>query len=159
MTRIAIVGSGIVGAAIAYELSLMPGVTIDLFDAQQPGQGATGAALGLLMAVISQKKQGRGWQLRQRSLERYRTLIPELEKSTGQPILVNRQGLVKLLREDDGDRWQKLQLTRQSQGYPLEIWDADQVKQKFPALKAEELHGGIYSPWDWQIQPQPLTQA
>jgi len=159
MTRIAIIGSGIVGAAIAYELSQLPGVNIDLFDAQQPGQGATGAALGILMAVISQKKQGKNWQLRQTSLERYRSLLPELEKTTGRIIPVNRHGLVKLLLEADGDRWQKLQRTRQGQGYPLEIWDIDQVKQQLPALKSVELHGAIYSPWDWQIQPQALTET
>ncbi|MFM1843908.1 MAG: hypothetical protein RLZZ490_2651 [Cyanobacteriota bacterium] len=159
MTRIAIIGSGIVGAAIAYELSLVPGLSIDLFDAQQPGQGATGAALGILMAVISQKKQGKNWQLRQTSLDRYRSLIPELESMTGQVIPVNRHGLVKLLMEADGDRWQKLQLTRQRQGYPLEIWDWDQVKQQFPVLQSVELQGAIYSPWDWQIQPRPLTET
>ncbi len=159
MTRIAIIGSGVVGAAIAYELSQVPGLKIDLFDAQQPAQGATGAALGILMAVISQKKQGKGWQLRQTSFERYRRLLPELEDSTGNVISVNRQGLVKLLFEEDGDRWQKLQITRQSQGYPLEIWNTAQVKQQFPTLNAVELQGAIYSPWDWQIQPQALTNT
>ena len=159
MTRIAIIGSGIIGAAIAYELSLLPDLQIDLFDAQQPSQGATGAALGILMAVISQKKQGKNWQLRQTSLERYRSLLPELEEVTGRTIPVNRHGLVKLLFENEVDRWQKLQITRQHQGYSLEILDSDQVKQQLPALKSVELQGAIYSPFDWQIQPQLLTET
>jgi len=36
-------------AAIAYELSLVPGLTITVLDKQPPAQGATGAALGVLM--------------------------------------------------------------------------------------------------------------
>jgi glycine/D-amino acid oxidase-like deaminating enzyme len=134
-------------------------VKIDLFDAQQPGQGATGAALGILMAVISQKRQGRGWQLRQASLARYRSLLPELTEVTGQIIPVNRHGLVKLRLEDDGDRWQTLQLTRHKQGYPLEIWDREQLNHHLPVLQSTKLQGAIYSPWDWQISPLPLTQA
>jgi glycine/D-amino acid oxidase-like deaminating enzyme len=109
--------------------------------------------------VISQKKQGKGWQLRQTSLARYRSLLPELESITGKVITVNRDGLVKLLLADDGDRWQTLQRTRQRQGYPLEIWEIEQVKRHFPALQSIDLHGAIYSPWDWQIQPQGLTQG
>lgn len=159
MTRITIIGAGIVGAAIAYELSHLPGISIDVFDAQQPGQGTTAAALGILMAVVSQKKQGQNWQLRHTSLDWYHRHLPTLEEQAGMPIPVNRCGLVKILREADDQRWQKLQATRQRQGYPLELWDAAQVQQQFPALQGVDLHGGIYSPWDWQIQPRPLTQA
>ncbi len=158
MYQVAIVGAGIIGAAIAYELSLIDDLEITLLDAARPGQGATGAALGLLMAVISQKKQGRGWQLRQQGLERYRQVIPELEKIIGYSLPVNRRGLLKLLMEDNLERWQKLQHTRQSQGYPLEIWNAKQLHSRLPWLPTH-LSAAVYSPADWQIQPRPLTQA
>ncbi len=161
MTRVAIIGAGIIGAAIAYELSFMPGLTIDLFDGQQPGQGATGAALGILMAVISQKTRGRGWRLRETSLQRYRTLLPELEAATGESVEVNRHGLVKILQEPDWPRWEKLQAVRSQQGYPLELWSRAQVQEKLRGcpLNYPQLAGAIYSPWDWQIQPRILTQA
>lgn len=161
MTRVAVIGAGIIGAAIAYELSAMPGLTIDLFDGQQPGQGATGAALGILMAVISQKTKGRGWRLREASLQRYRTLLPELEAATGRTIPANYHGLVKILREPDWPRWEKLQAIRSHQGYPLKLWSLDQLQEKLShcPLDYDQIEGAIYSPWDWQIQPQPLTQA
>lgn len=161
MTRVAIVGAGVVGATIAYELSFLPGLTVDLFDAQEPGQGSTGAALGILMAVISQKTRGRGWRLREQSLRRYRTLLPELEKVLSQPMEANRQGLIKLLWQEDGPRWQKLQATRQEQGYPLALWSREQTQVELKGwdLPYDQLQGAVYSPWDWQIQPQPLTRA
>ena len=160
MPNIAVIGAGVVGATIAYELSLMSSLTIDLFDAQEPAQGATGAALGILMAVISQKTKGRGWRLREQSLQRYRTLLPELETATGKTIPGDRQGLVKILLEADWSRWQQLQAIRQSQGYPLELWTRAEVEQKLSGwpLRYGPISGAIYSPWDWQIQPQALTQ-
>lgn len=161
MTRVAVIGAGIVGAAIAYELSAISGLTISLFDGQEPGQGATGAALGILMAVISQKTKGRGWHLRETSLQRYRTLLPELEAATGEIIPVNRHGLVKILRESDWLRWEKLQAIRNHQGYPLELWNREQTQEKLKGYPLDygQIEGAIYSPWDWQIQPQGLTQA
>ena len=56
MTQVLIVGGGVVGAAIAYELSLVPGLEVILCDRDRLGQGSTGAALGVLMGAISQKK-------------------------------------------------------------------------------------------------------
>jgi len=43
MSHVVVIGCGVVGAAIAYELSLVPGLTITVLD-KPPAQGATGAA-------------------------------------------------------------------------------------------------------------------
>ena len=96
MTKIAIIGGGIIGAAIAYELSKLPHLNITLIDQQTPATGSTGAALGVLMGVISRKTKGRAWQLRQTSMNRYDSLITELESLTNIPIPYNRQGIVML---------------------------------------------------------------
>jgi len=60
MSHVVIIGCGVVGAAIAYELSHVKGLKITVFDRQPPAQASTGAALGVLMGVISQKNQGQG---------------------------------------------------------------------------------------------------
>ena len=78
MTKIIIVGCGVVGAAIAYELSLISSLDITIIEEKTPASGSTGAALGVLMGVISGKKKGRAWKYRDYSLQRYETLIPEL---------------------------------------------------------------------------------
>jgi glycine oxidase len=71
--RIVVIGCGVVGAAIAYELSRIPQFEITVLDQQPPAQAATGAALGVLMGIISQKTKGRAWHLRQTSIRRYAT--------------------------------------------------------------------------------------
>jgi glycine oxidase len=160
MTHVAVIGCGIVGAAIAYELSQVSGLTITVLDRYPPAQGSTGAALGVLMGAISKKVKGRAWQLRQTSMQRYETLIPELEEITGQQIPFNRRGIIKLcFAEDDLASWQKLVQTRQSQGWRLEIWDTAQVQSYCPHLHNTQIVGAIYSPQDRQVEPCALTNA
>lgn len=160
MTKVVIVGCGVVGAAIAYELSLVEGLDITVLDQKTPASGSTGAALGVLMGVISRKTKGRAWRLRQASLQRYHSLINELEVITGKNLPVNRQGILKLLfAGDEQDKWEKLVPLRYSQGWRLEIWQPEQLQTRCPQLAKEQIIGAIYSPDDQQIAPRALTQA
>jgi glycine oxidase len=166
--RIVIIGSGIVGAAIAYELSLLPHLRITLVERQVPASGSTGAALGLLMGVVSQKTKGRQWQLRHKSLARYETLLPELTALTGQTIPHNRYGLVKLLfAGDDWQKWENLAKIRASQGWELQLWDFPTLQRYCPQIQGDTSKdtlgdlaiGAVYSPRDGQIDPTALTRA
>lgn len=160
MSQVVVIGCGIIGAAIAYELSLVAGLNITVLDRQQPAQGATGAALGVLMGAISKKTKGRAWQLRQSSMQRYETLIPELETLTQRQIPFNRQGILMLcFAESDLASWQPLIETRASQGWHLEIWHKSQLQLHCPQLQNEKIIGAIYSPQDRQVDPTVLTQA
>lgn len=160
MTRVVVVGCGIVGAMVAYELSRLPHLAVTVIDKQLPGHGATGAALGILMGVISQKTKGRNWRLREASLRRYQTLLPELEALTGMTIPHNRQGILSLCTDVEAlPRWASLQARRDRQGWPLEIWAPQQVQAACPHLSGTGIAAGIYSPCDRQIAPKALTQA
>jgi glycine oxidase len=161
--KIVIVGCGIIGAAMAYELSLIEGLDITVLEQnQKPAAAATGAALGVLMGIISHKKQGRGWQLRETSIRRYSSLIPELTAKTGIEIPVNEQGIVKILLAGDNlEKWHKLQQLRASQGWKLEIWDLDHLHHQCPQIELNnhQIIGAVYSPQDRQINPTKLTEA
>lgn len=160
MSKIVIVGCGVVGASIAYELSLISGLDITVIEKNTPASDSTGAALGVLMGVISHKKKGRAWRFRSASLKRYETLIPELETQTGLSILVNHQGIFKLLFEGENlDKWYKLQEFRAQEAWHLEIGDRDYAKQKCPHLINDQIIGAVYSPQDRQIHPLELTRA
>ena len=161
MVRVAIIGCGIVGASIAFELSQFPELKVTVFDKQPPAQGSTGAALGVLMGVISHKTKGRNWQLRETSLQRYETLIPELEAVTGRKIPFNKQGILMLCSEgEDLSKWEKLIATRDSQGRQLELWDRERVRDRCPHLYLnDQIIAAIYSPQDRQVDPTALTLA
>jgi len=160
MSHVAVIGCGIVGAAIAYELSRVSGLKITVLDQQFPAQGSTGAALGVLMGAISKKVKGRAWQLRESSMQRYETLIPELEALTGHQIPFNRSGILMLhLPGEDWLSWEQLAQTRRSQGWQLELWDNAQVQSHCPQLNHDKITGAIYSPQDRQVDPSALTKA
>lgn len=160
MRRIVIVGCGVVGAAIAYEVSRHPEFEVTVVDRAAPASGSTTAALGIAMAVSSQRVKGRNWRLRQQSLDRYQSLLPELESLTGQPIGRNTQGIVTLCFEADTlARWRSLQDHRQRQGYRMEIWSPAEVSDRCPHLNLGQALGAVYSPQDFQVNPGQLTQA
>ncbi|MDV3353770.1 FAD-dependent oxidoreductase [Leptothoe sp. LEGE 181152] len=159
MTRIAIVGCGIVGATLAYELSSHSQLDIHVIDQGNPAQGVTQAALGVLMGIISHKVKGRNWRLRRDSIERYKTLLPELEASLGRSI-PHIQGLISFCFDREQiPRWQSLQAKRASQGYPLEIWSPQQLKDRCPQVNTKAVAAAIYSPQDGQVHPKELTLA
>lgn len=157
--QVIVVGCGIIGAMIAYELSQLPHVQVLVLDRQPPAQASTGAALGVMMGIISQKTKGRAWNLRQTSMQRYATLLPELEAITGQPLPWNRQGLLKLcFADDDLSRWQQLVELRQQQGWQLALWSLEQVQARCPQVKTPHA-AALYSPQDYQVDPTALTRA
>lgn len=160
MSKVVIVGSGVVGAAIAYELSKISGLQVTLVDKQTPAKGSTGAALGVLMGIINQNTSGRAWRLREVSIKAYPDLITELQKLTQVTIPHNRQGIVSLcFADEDMDKWQTLAETRSANGWTLEIWSPQQLQQKCPHIESDRLLGAVYSPADLQINPTVLTEA
>ncbi len=183
MTKVTILGCGVVGAAIAYELSHQPDLQITVIDKNTPAQGSTGAALGVLVGVASK----RAWQLRQRSMQRYETLVPELEAITGLKIPYNRQGVVFLANlATEMEKWSTLVEVRKAQGWDLQLWQPETLKERCPQINLlgcpvidsphplpegeggqeksalqnrSNLWGAVYSPCDRQIDPVALTNA
>jgi len=167
--NVVIIGCGVVGAAIAYELSQVKGLNITVFEQKQPAQGSTSAALGVLMGVISSKTKGIAWRMRESSIQRYGTLIPELEAITGRKIPCNRQGIVMLLSEnlerplESGvevlSEREQLREIRQSQGWQLQVWDQEQLGKYCPQVNYPQSIGAVYSPQDLQLNATALTLA
>jgi glycine oxidase len=172
MPKIVIVGCGIVGAAIAYELSQVSpsqfsklGISdldITVLEAQsEVGQGSTKSALGVMMAAcsITTNNNGALTNLRLASLRRYESLVPELEAKTGLDIPYNRQGIFMLINNLEGDledKWKALIALRKSQGLRMEWIDKSSLRSQYPQFQAER---GLYSFDDRSINPHILVQA
>ncbi len=166
--QVLIIGCGIVGAAIAYELSQISGLSITVVDRQfQPPDTnqttydtGTGAALGLLMASISTKTKGRNLAMRFAGVDWYDRVIPEIAAITGLTVPVNHQGLLMLEFEAAKlPTWETLVPIRQAQGRRLEIWDRAKLQTQAPHLDLTDVVAGIYSPDDRQIHPAIVTQV
>lgn len=157
--QIVVIGCGIIGAAIAYELSQWPDYQVTVIDRQSPAAGSTGAALGVLMGAISQKK-GRNLKMRLESIRQYERWIPELEAATGMTIPCNRRGILSLCYdEQELSRYQTLANLRQQQGWCLELLEPSQLQAAYPYLNLERVIGAVYSPQDLQLDAKTLTLA
>lgn len=170
--NVVVVGCGVVGAMIAYELTRQLDVEVTVLDRHDPAQGSTGAALGVLMGIISHKVKGRTWRLREASVRRYKTLIAELADQ-GETVPFNAHGIVSLCF-DEGKilRWQTLREKRAAQGWPLEIWSPAELKERCPQVALESVVVGadgqdavravkaaVYSPADGQVHPADLVRS
>ena len=155
-----VVGAGVVGLSIAWLLQHQ-GHAVRLLDPYLNGPPAADsgswAALGVLMGQVFHRSSGRGWRLRQRSLELWRQWIEALE-AQGHSIAY-RPGL--LLLSSDGqelERHQRLGQERQAKGFPLELWDPAKLQNLQPPLPKAAL-GALYSPADGQLDPSLAMAA
>jgi glycine oxidase len=166
--NVGIIGGGVVGAMIAHRLSTLPTLKVQVFEQNPPNHlEATGAALGVLSAVISSKLKGKHLKLGLESLRLYEALIPSLIEATGLSIPYNRYGILQLFFDaEDFARWTKTQSVRQQQGFILEHWSRQELVERYPELANARSHttgviavGAVYSPQDRQLDPIALTQA
>jgi D-amino-acid oxidase len=155
-----VIGAGVVGLSVAW-LLVERGHRVMLIDPAlregQPPDAGSSAALGLLMAQVFRRSSGRGWRLRQQSLalwQAWRTLLNQ----RGEPIPF-RPGLLQLA--GNAEEWsaqQCLAQQRQQQGLPLQLLDAAALRALQPSLPSSAA-GGLLSPLDGQIDPQPAMRA
>ena len=148
------VGAGLVGVATAW-LLLNRGHGVRLIDpggtGAQPAGAGTSAALGVLMAQVYRRSSGRGWRLRQRSLQLWHDWSHQLaQRGSALPL---RPGLLQLACEPkELELQQRLVLERNAKGFPLRLLSRGELAQLQPQLPDGAL-GGLFSPLDGQLDP------
>ncbi len=158
-----VVGGGVIGQSCAWLLQRR-GHRVLLIDpalGSEPGEekipSASKAALGVLMGHVFRRSHGRGWRLRQRSLELWNDWRQSLA-SRGRPI-AHRRGLMLLAHDGpELERQSDLLAERQRLGIPLSAWSLERLKTMAPPLP-EQTVGGLFSPEDGQIDPLQAIEA
>ena len=74
---VAVVGAGLVGLSLAYELACL-GATVTVIDARHPGR-ATDAGAGILSPATSVETDGAMWPFLQQAGSHYPVLLQRLE--------------------------------------------------------------------------------
>ena len=149
-----VVGAGLVGVATAW-LLLNRGHGVCLIDpvgaGEQTADAGSGAALGVLMAQVYRRSSGRGWRLRQRSLQLWQDWSHQLAER-GSPLPL-RPGLLQLAADPkELELQQRLVLERNAKGFPLRQLSPEELAQLQPQLPDGAL-GGLFSPLDGQLDP------
>lgn len=111
-----VVGAGVIGAALAYELA-QQGVKVALLEKSKPASGASGAAGGMLAAHSEHFKHAELHQLALYSQSLYSKLATDLLEQTGIDIGLRTEGFLLPLTEKDSkllheerlyeDQWQE----------------------------------------------------
>jgi glycine oxidase len=96
---VVVIGAGIVGCTIAYELA-KAGAEIRVLEMRTPGQGATRASAGILAPFIEGHGSPTLRSLGARSLDLYDDFIGRLQADSGHDVVYQRNGTFELAFSD-----------------------------------------------------------
>ena len=156
--KVAVIGAGILGAAIAWRLAHR-GVHVALIDKGQPGHGASSHSFAWINAGA---KEPIGYHdLNRRSLEMWPRCAAGMGDD-GDPDSVGLRWGGKVSWESDPVAAEGLvarvrQL--QSWGYPTRLIDAGELKRLEPGLDVGPVAAAEYSPNEGQVEPQMVVDA
>jgi glycine oxidase len=92
---VAIVGGGLIGASIAFELAA-ENLRVVLLDRQKPGQGASWAAAGMLSPGPHSPEDEPLTHLAKESLRLYPEFVAAVEEASGRPTAFIREGALEI---------------------------------------------------------------
>jgi glycine/D-amino acid oxidase-like deaminating enzyme len=149
--HVVVVGAGILGASIAYHLTLH-GVRVTILDAGQPGEGATRVSFGWLNAYG--KTPFAYHNLNRRSIDMWGGFASRLG------IDVTWGGELRWAVTADGAAALAAQAEElQAWGYPTRILDAAEVRQLEPGLQFDEFTIASYTYSDGHVDTPAVVQA
>ena len=134
-SNILVVGAGIVGCAVAYEL-VRRGASVQIVDDRLPGMGATQASAGMLAPYTEAKDRNELFlDLAVRSLELYDEFVARVAADAGAPVGYNRTGTIEIA--GTSDRMKELRdIARRLAGrrVALEVFDEPAARASEPQL-------------------------
>jgi glycine oxidase len=155
---VAIIGGGINGASIAYQLSKI-GRKVIIIEKNQLACQASSAAAGMLAAQAELEQDGPLYQMALKSQKMFSDLSSELFEYSGVDIEYVNKGLLKIAESEEIALEVKKQVTFQRNWDPAIKWlDTKELREMEPSLSSS-LAGGMYLPNDGHVQPAKLTQA
>ena len=142
---VAIVGGGVIGAAIAFALARATRLRVVVIERGTPGCEASNAAAGLLAVASGQARGGALFELRRRSAAMFPQLVETLEQQTGAPLGYRRGGLLSLaFSEAQAAALEDLVQHRSAQGLRCEQLDRACVLATEPAVNAQVCCGALF---------------
>ena len=152
-----VVGAGIVGCTVAYELA-RSGARVQVLETRQPGQGATRASAGILAPYI-EGHEDKFRELGARSLESYDGVIAELRAHSGHDVVYQRTGTFEMAFSDaDVERLTALFAPLLKQGVEAR-WIAPAAFGDLEPLASARAQGALLVPIHGFVGVTSLTLA
>ena len=156
--RVVIIGAGVVGLGIGWQLAGRASVTI--LDRGKAGGGASDAAAGMLAACCEAEPGEEALvALGRESQARWPAFATELFQASGVDVDLRQEGtlVLALTADDQAEIAHRLEFQRQLD-LPLEWLPAAQTRAREPRL-AGKIAGALFSPQDHQVDNRKLTKA
>ncbi|RKU34397.1 hypothetical protein C6496_20185, partial [Candidatus Poribacteria bacterium] len=142
---VVVVGGGVIGCFIAYELS-KAGLEVVVVEKGQVGAEASSAAAGLLVPLHMAEEERALFELHLDSTRMFPTFVPELEEETGISVEYIPSGILRvaLNEEEETARLSQFQELGEVFGMAITRLDAAELHSLEPEL-APGVCGGILS--------------
>lgn len=151
-----VIGGGVIGSSIAYHVAKEGRSTI-LVERFIPGEGASGAAVGMLAAESEEFTDPEFAQFARSSRDAFPELVRDLEHLSGVPVEFRTEGFVTPFRsEAEGQRRWNAAIAQEGD-HPV-WWDARELVRRIPGLDGQVI-GAIYRSKETQISPAQLCCA
>ena len=148
-----VVGGGAVGTGIAYHLAKAGWDDVMLLERDELTSGSTWHAAGLLPLFNMGYATS---HIHDYSVKFYKTLEEETGLNAGFYVVGN----LRMAQTDARmDEYMLYASTAETVGIPYEWLTADQIRERWPLVRTEDLKGAIYHPTDGYINPADVTQA
>jgi glycine oxidase len=157
---IVVVGAGIVGCAVAYELARR-GASVQIVDGRRPvGMGATQASAGVLAPYIEADERNSVFlDLAVRSLHLYDSFISRVASDSGVAVTYHRTGTLEVTTSDERMATLRNVAARlEAQGLPLGVFDGRAARSEEPWLSGDVV-GGLLVPAHGFVGASELTRA
>jgi glycine oxidase len=155
---IVVVGAGIVGCAVAYELARR-GASVDVIDMRAAGMGATQASAGVLAPYIEATEGSALLDLTTRSLDLFDDFVASVSIDSAVSIPYRRTGTLDVALDEAAMRAFRATAERLGQrGVAAEIVDRAGIHEQEPHL-ADAAIGGLLIPQHGYVSAPELTRA
>ncbi|WP_371168415.1 GcvT family protein [Aliiroseovarius sp. 2305UL8-7] len=148
-----VVGGGAVGSSIAYHLAKAGWDDVMLLERDELTSGSTWHAAGLLPLFNMSYATT---HIHDYSVKFYKELEAETGLNAGFAVVGN----LRMAQTDERmDEYMLYASTADTVGINYEFLSPDQIKERWPLIKTEDLKGAIYHTEDGYINPADVTQA
>lgn len=151
---VGIVGGGIIGQSIAYQLA-KEGVSVLILDSHKGGTGATCAAAGMLGANSELENNDAFFQFAKESQRHYHVLRDELSELSQINIQFVDKGMYKLAMTEEEAKSLKVAVDNYE---TLEWHSKETVLQNEPHI-SNSIAGALYIPEDGHVSPTHVCAA
>jgi len=151
--RVVIIGGGVVGTSCLYHLAKADWTDCVLLEKNELTAGSTWHAAGNIPTFSA------SWGVM--NMQRYSTeLYRGLADAVDYPMNYHVTGSIRLAHSlERMQEFERVKGMGRYQGMDIDMCSVADLKARYPFLETHDLEGGLYDPYDGDIDPAQLTQA